>query len=123
MAVRTAVISDLHLGSRLRSDLLRHSHVRERLLEALRGADRLLLLGDTLELRDRPIDEVLEVARPFFNAVGEGMRDGEVVLVPGNHDHRIITEARAGAGARTAHLGLADRFAIPEGSIAARIRK
>ena len=56
------MISDLHVGTRLRRDLLRHSDAVRALAGALEGVDRLVLLGDTLELRDRPRPEVLEVA-------------------------------------------------------------
>ena len=63
-AMRTAVISDLHLGLGSGADLLRRERFREPLLERLEGVDRLVLLGDVLELRDRPLAEVLEVAAP-----------------------------------------------------------
>ena len=52
--VRTLVISDLHLGANTRADLLRRAELREPLLEAVRGVDRLVILGDALELRDGP---------------------------------------------------------------------
>ena|SRR5215207_996665 len=111
--MRTAVISDLHLGTRMRVDLLRLDGVRERLVEALRGFERLVLLGDTLELRDRPVGRAFEVARPFLRDVGGALRGGEVVLVPGNHDHRLALEAfrgrmgRAACGVRT--IGASER--------------
>ena len=116
------MISDLHVGTRLRRDLLRHPDAVRALAGALEGVDRLVLLGDTLELRDRPRPEVLEVAAPFLRAVGEAMRGGEVVLVPGNHDHGLAREALAGRSrrARRASLGLSERFA-PTGPLARRI--
>ena len=88
----TVLISDLHLGSASRADVLRRPAIRERLLEAVAeaGADRLVLLGDTIELRDRPLGESLGEAREFFAAVGAAMAGREVVLVPGNHDHRLL---------------------------------
>ena len=52
--VRTLVISDLHLGATTRADLLRRPELREPLIEAVRGVDRLVILGDGLELRDGP---------------------------------------------------------------------
>ena len=86
--MRTALVSDLHLGSRREKDLLRRPEIRARLWEALEGADRLVLLGDTLELRELPQGMVLERARPFFDELAKtGI--GEVVLIAGNHDHRI----------------------------------
>jgi predicted phosphodiesterase len=86
----TLVISDLHLGGRGGADVLRKPEVRATLLEALRGVDRLVLLGDVLELRHGPIGEALRASEPFFRDMGEAMRGGEVVLVAGNHDHQLI---------------------------------
>ena len=43
-------MSDLHLGARLRRDVLRHPEALEALLDALDGVDRLVLLGDVVEL-------------------------------------------------------------------------
>jgi len=58
--VSTLVVSDLHLGSRARVDLLRGSMLREPLTAALRdGIERLVLLGDALELRQGPLREAL----------------------------------------------------------------
>ncbi|MGN6188704.1 MAG: hypothetical protein ACTHOE_07375 [Conexibacter sp.] len=88
----TLVVSDLHLGSRARADLLRDAELRARLIEALGdGIERLVLLGDALELRQGPLREALAAARPFFAEAGAALgRDGEIVLVPGNHDHALV---------------------------------
>jgi len=88
----TVLISDLHLGARSGSDVLRRPAMRTRLLEAIArsGADRVVLLGDTIELRDGPLAESLEHARPFFTELGAALAGGTVVLVPGNHDHRLL---------------------------------
>jgi hypothetical protein len=88
--MRTAIISDTHLGSGNGSDLLGRERFVETLVEALEGSDRLVLLGDTIELRDLPIERALDTARPFFERVGAALDGGEVVLVPGNHDHRLL---------------------------------
>jgi hypothetical protein len=89
--VRTLVISDLHLGSRNGVDVLRRPTARHALGEALQGIDRLVILGDLLELRHGPIYDALEVAGPVLRTIGERLGpDGEVVLVPGNHDFRLI---------------------------------
>lgn len=88
--VRTALVSDLHLGTLSDSDVLRHPHVRERLLAALDGVDRLVLLGDVLELREAPVGEILRRAQPFLDELREAFR-GEVVVVPGNHDHHLVS--------------------------------
>jgi Calcineurin-like phosphoesterase len=89
--VRTLVISDLHLGARSEVDVLRRPAAQRALLDALDGVDRLVVLGDLLELRHGPAYDALEVAQPVLRAIGEGLgADGEVVVVPGNHDFRLI---------------------------------
>ena len=87
--MRTAIVSDLHLASSFGEDLLRDPSVRSTLLDEIGAADRLVLLGDALELRELPLPKVLAAARPFFEEVGEAMAGREVLLVPGNHDHRL----------------------------------
>ena len=87
---RTALISDLHLGSSSRADVLRREPIRRRLLDAVADADRIVLLGDTLELRDLPLGTALAGSRPFFEDLGEAFAGKQVVLVPGNHDHRLL---------------------------------
>jgi 3',5'-cyclic AMP phosphodiesterase CpdA len=87
--MRTAIVSDLHLGSAFGEDLLRDAAIRRVLLDELASAERLVLLGDVLELRETPLASALESARPFFEELGEAMRGRPVVLVPGNHDHRL----------------------------------
>lgn len=86
--MKTAVISDLHLGSGASSDLLRRERFVDRLLDATTDCERLVLLGDTIELRDGPISEAMEQAQPFFERIGGHYET--VVLVPGNHDHRLL---------------------------------
>jgi predicted phosphodiesterase len=88
--VRTVVVSDLHLGLGSGADLLRRARFREPLLAELEAVDRLVLLGDVLELRDRPLAEVLAAAAPALGALGEAMAGRELVIVPGNHDHHLI---------------------------------
>ena len=113
---RTAVISDLHLGLGSGADLLRRERFREPLLAALDGVDRLVLLGDVLELRDRPLQEVLEAAAPAVAALGDAMAGRELVIVPGNHDHHLIEawlERRTLAGEPA--LGL-EQLGEPEGT-------
>ncbi|HEX7058505.1 MAG TPA: metallophosphoesterase [Solirubrobacterales bacterium] len=87
--MRTAIVSDLHLGSQSGEDLLRDAAIRRTLLEEIGDADRVVLLGDVLELRELPLAEALEISRPFFEELGEKMGGGEVLLIPGNHDHRL----------------------------------
>lgn len=85
----TALISDLHLGTSSNADILRHPEVRRRLIEELSGFDRVVLLGDAVELRERPLADALAAARPFLSELGEALAGREVLLVPGNHDHQL----------------------------------
>ena len=106
--MRTLIISDLHLGGIARADLLRRAELRAPLLEALADVDRLVLLGDVLELRHGPVREALAAARPFFEDVGRALGEGELVIVAGNHDHALVEPwlARRGAEERPEPLGL-----------------
>jgi len=88
--MRTLVISDLHLGASPGEDLLAHPAALDALLARLDGVDRLVLLGDTLELRLGPARLALDHAEPIMRAIGDALGPGsEVVIVPGNHDHAI----------------------------------
>lgn len=118
--MRTAIVSDLHLGSAFGEDLLRDPGIRHVLLEEIGAADRLVLLGDVLELRELPLAVVLDAARPFFEELGEAMAGRSVILVPGNHDHRLaepLLERPAVAG-ETLPL---ERRAPPTGEPAERL--
>jgi hypothetical protein len=89
--VRTLVISDLHLGSPSHTDLLRRPELRAPLLEALAGVERLVILGDGLELRESPHHEAVEVAGPAFAELGRALGpEGEILLMAGNHDHGLV---------------------------------
>lgn len=70
---------------------MRERDARARLIAAFRDCDRLVLLGDLLELRHGPIRDVLAVAREPLSQLGAALRAGtEVVLLAGNHDHALI---------------------------------
>ena len=88
--MKTALVSDLHLGLSSRADLLRHESFRDLLIEATRDVDRLVLLGDAIETRDRPLPLTLDIISPFFEQIGDAFAGREIVLVPGNHDHRLL---------------------------------
>ncbi len=118
--VRTAIVSDLHLGSGFGEDLLRDAGIRRALLDELAGAERLVLLGDVLELRELPLATVLESARPFFEELGEAMSGKPVVLVPGNHDHRLAEPLLERLALSGAPLGLEHR-AAPTGEAGERV--
>jgi predicted phosphodiesterase len=115
--MRTLIVSDLHLGGLSGVDLLRHAELRAPLLQELRDVDRLVLLGDVLELRHGPPHEALAAARPFFEDVGRVLADGELVVTAGNHDHLLVS---CWLDARALHepepLRLEQRFAAAEGS-------
>lgn len=102
--MRTMIVSDLHLGDPSGADLLRHAGPRERLLRELEGVERLVLLGDVLELRESPAATAMQAARPLFEGLGRALAGREIVLVSGNHDHCIL---RSGEDPRPGHGGSA----------------
>jgi hypothetical protein len=79
------------------------------LLNALDGIDRLVLLGDVLEMRHGPLRGALSGSEPVLRELGKAMGgDREVLIVPGNHDHMLLRgwfERRACSSA-PAPLGL-----------------
>lgn len=116
--MRTLVISDLHLGSRTGADVLRDDHAITRLSSELARSDRLVLLGDLLELRHGPSAAALAAAAPVLERIGAALPDdAEVVIVPGNHDHDLI---RPWLDARRAPLGIEQRLAPATASPLAR---
>jgi UDP-2,3-diacylglucosamine pyrophosphatase LpxH len=90
-AVRTLVISDLHLGARLGRDVLRRPEPLAVLLAALEDIDRLVLLGDVVELLGERGGGSPALAKPVLRAIGAQLGpDREVVIVPGNHDAALV---------------------------------
>ncbi len=88
--MNTLVISDLHLGVRKRYETLTRQAALDVLLARLDGVERLVLLGDTLELRHGPARDALATAEPVLRGIGDALGPAaEVVIVPGNHDHAI----------------------------------
>ena len=77
-------MSDLHLGARGRQDVLRRERERAALVAGLRDCERLILLGDVLELRHGPLRAAVAQAEPVLRALGSAVDD--VVVVAGNHD-------------------------------------
>jgi UDP-2,3-diacylglucosamine pyrophosphatase LpxH len=89
--VRTLVLSDLHIGSRLGHEVLTRPEPLRRLLDAVHDVDRLVLLGDILELMEGRASHVMSVAEPILRSVGERLAPGaQVVIVPGNHDRPLV---------------------------------
>src|SRR3954447_4165883 len=85
----TAIVSDLHLGLASGRDLVRHPAVFEALAGALADVDEVVLLGDVVELRERPVGQVLADALPVLRRLGEATARKRVTIVPGNHDHHL----------------------------------
>jgi Calcineurin-like phosphoesterase len=107
--VRTLVISDLHLGARLQHGVLTWPEPQRRLLEALDGVDRLVLLGDSVELLEGRPNQAMTVAQPVFEGIGRRLtREREVIVVPGNHDRELV-----GAWLATQGPGLRTDAAVP----------
>ncbi|MEA2295022.1 MAG: hypothetical protein QOE86_2661 [Solirubrobacteraceae bacterium] len=108
-ALATLVVSDLHLGASSNADLLRRADVRARLMAALRdGIERLVILGDALELREVAVRDAAAQGRPLLEEAGEALGPGgEIVLLGGNHDHALL------AGWTEAHLMQAPPHTMP----------
>ncbi|HEV2770724.1 MAG TPA: metallophosphoesterase, partial [Solirubrobacteraceae bacterium] len=86
--MRSAVLSDSHLARLKGADLLLKPAPRTRLLQVLGDIDRLVILGDVLELRERRTSRAVALARPLFAELGKALpAEAEVVIVPGNHDY------------------------------------
>jgi predicted phosphodiesterase len=89
--MRTLVVSDFHLGARLRRGVLTHPDALELLLEAVAAADRVVLLGDVVELLEGRPAEAMRVAEPVLRAIGRrAATNASIVVVPGNHDGDLI---------------------------------
>lgn len=116
--MRTLIISDLHLGMTRGNDVLRQREGIEPLLEELKTADRLVLLGDTIEMRDGPVNTILVAARPVLERIGGALRhDAEILITAGNHDHALISPYLQYAGNP---LGLDSEIPLADSSPAAR---
>ena len=90
------------------------------------AVDRLVLLGDVLELRGGPVRTRSRPRAAFFEALGEALDGRELLLLSGNHDHAIVApwlERRDGAArawrsassraSRVIHRGGARRLPRP----------
>jgi predicted phosphodiesterase len=87
--MRTAVISDVHMGKTGNRDLLSRRELRARLFERIAEADRLVLLGDIVELREGPVAQAMTAARPFFQELGQAFAGKPITLLCGNHDYQL----------------------------------
>lgn len=116
--MRTAIVSDLHLGAATGEDIARDPEIRRLLLDQIRGADRLVLLGDLVELRNLPVGPSLERSRHFFEELGEALGATEVVFVPGNHDARLAEPLLDGLSITGETLGLEHLYTPAPGPLA-----
>jgi hypothetical protein len=91
--------------------VLRRPVALERLLGALDGIDRLVLLGDVVELGHRlHRRDPLTAATPVLREIGAHMGPGrEIGVVPGNHDSVMV---RQWALQRGPELGLCDEVPL-----------
>ena len=89
--MRTLVVSDLHLGGRLGHAVLTRPEPLCRLLEAIDHADRLVLLGDTVELMEGRARQAMAIAEPVLRRLGARLGvEREAIIVPGNHDAPLV---------------------------------
>ena len=73
--------------------MLRRREPLERLLAVLDGVQRLVLLGDVVELMEGRPSQAMGIAEPVLRAIGRALgADREVVVVPGNHDRPLVRE-------------------------------
>jgi UDP-2,3-diacylglucosamine pyrophosphatase LpxH len=95
--MRTLVISDVHLGQAGGISVLTRPRPLAALLSALDAHDRLVLLGDTVEMQESHPLQSFAVAEPVLRAIAERLGpDKQLLLVPGNHDHGLVRDwARA----------------------------
>src|SRR5579884_4047504 len=102
--------------------------MRTSLIDALHESERLVLLGDVIELRHGPAHRALEAARPALEEIAAALRPPrEVVVVAGNHDHQLIApwlERRASVAASPLELESAVDWREGEllGAIAAALK-
>lgn len=113
LRVRTLVVSDLHLGSLLGRDVLRRPAALEALVAEVGRADRLVLLGDVVELLEGRPRRALATARRPLRAIGRALgADAEVLYVAGNHDHGFVRPFVRARRAADRPLGLASRVPV-----------
>ena len=104
--------------------MLRRPGARESLIAATADCDRLVLLGDVVELRHGPPREALAVAEPVLREIGAALGGAvEVVIVPGNHDHRLLRDwlGRRAADGAAPPLGLEAAVDWREGDLLATL--
>jgi hypothetical protein len=114
--LRTLVISDLHVGAGHGRAALEDSRLVDTLADAIAAVDRLVLLGDIIELRQGPLHDALAAASRVLPQLVRGMAPGrEVIVLAGNHDHQLQVhpEAVAHVEAMLSGSGASVRFEYP----------
>ena len=107
------MVSDLHLGSILGRDVLRRPAALEALVAQVEQVDRLVLLGDVVELLEGRPRRALAAARRPLRALGQALgADAEVIYVAGNHDHAFVRPFVRERRAAGRPLGLATRVPV-----------
>jgi predicted phosphodiesterase len=103
----TLVVSDLHLGMASRQDVVRRPEGLAALLDAVAAADRVVLLGDVVELLEGRPALALDDAEPVLREIGAAAGRGkELLIVPGNHDFGVVRPWLAARSRRGVRLGL-----------------
>jgi predicted phosphodiesterase len=121
--VATAIVSDLHLGTVAEVDVARRPDALERLEAALARADRVVALGDLVELRERRAEDVFDDAAPVLEAVGRATAGKQLVLVPGNHDYELVAPALERARLDGDGGVALDGWYPPDGALAERLAR
>ena len=94
--MRTLVISDLHIGAGHGRAALEDAAIVEALTAAISGYDRLVLLGDVIELRQGPLQDALAAASRVLPQLVSGLGESsEVIVLAGNHDHQLQAHPEA----------------------------
>lgn len=71
--------------------MVRRPAVLARLAQELHRVDRLVLLGDVIELMERRATRAMALAEPVMRELAAALPShGEVLIVPGNHDRPLI---------------------------------
>jgi hypothetical protein len=94
--LRTLVISDLHIGAGRGRAALDDPPIVETLTAAIAPVDRLVLLGDVIELRQGSLQDALAAASRVLPQLVSGLGEGrEVIVLAGNHDHQLQVHPEA----------------------------
>lgn len=106
--------------------MLQGPELRAPLLAAVAECDRLVLLGDLIEFRHGPERDALRAAGEPLRELGAALRPGtEVVIVPGNHDHHLVSPwlARRARDGPPPTLGLESRVEVESGDALAQLAR